>query len=88
MDNTAGEIGPVNLGNPGEFTMLELADLVLELTGSSSEIEFRQLPQDDPKQRQPDISRAEKMLGWKPTIALREGLSQTIEYFAPRVKTS
>jgi UDP-glucuronate decarboxylase len=88
MDNQAGEVGPVNLGNPGEFTMLELADLVLELTGSSSEIEFRPLPQDDPRQRQPDISKAKSVLGWEPSIALREGLSKTIEYFAPRVKTS
>lgn len=87
MDNQAGEVGPVNLGNPGEFTMLELADLVLELTGSSSEIECRPLPQDDPRQRQPDISKAKSVLGWEPSIALREGLSKTIEYFAPRVKT-
>ena len=82
MENTAGEVGPVNLGNPGEFTMLELAEKVLELTGSSSSIEHLPLPQDDPKQRQPDISRAKKSLGWEPTIPLSEGLVKTIEYFS------
>ena len=82
MENTAGEVGPVNLGNPGEFTMLELAEKVLELTGSSSSIEHLPLPQDDPKQRQPDISRAKKSLGWEPTVPLNEGLVKTIEYFS------
>lgn len=81
MDNTSGEVGPVNLGNPGEFTMKELADLVLEHTGSKSTIEFLPLPQDDPRQRQPDISKAKKILGWEPTIALRDGLVRTIKYF-------
>ena len=81
MDNPEGLIGPVNLGNPGEFTMNELAETVLELTGSSSPIEYRPLPQDDPKQRQPDISLAKKALGWEPTVALREGLDRTIQYF-------
>ena len=81
MDNDKGIVGPVNLGNPGEFTMLELAETVKELTGSTSPIEFRPLPQDDPKQRQPDISLAKNELGWEPTIALREGLNQTIQYF-------
>jgi UDP-glucuronate decarboxylase len=81
MDNTAGEVGPVNLGNPGEFTMKELADLVLEHTGSASKIEFLPLPQDDPRQRQPDISQAKKILGWEPTIALKDGLARTIKYF-------
>jgi UDP-glucuronate decarboxylase len=81
MENAVGEVGPVNIGNPGEFTMLELAEKVLELTGSSSEIEHLPLPQDDPKQRQPDISRAKKSLGWEPTIALNDGLVKTIEYF-------
>jgi UDP-glucuronate decarboxylase len=74
-------IGPINLGNPGEFTMLELASLVLERTGSASRIEFHRLPQDDPKQRRPDISQAERDLGWRPTIPLEVGLSRTIEYF-------
>jgi UDP-glucuronate decarboxylase len=81
MDNTSGEVGPVNLGNPGEFTMKELADLVLEHTGSKSTIEFLPLPQDDPRQRQPDITRAKKILGWEPTIALKDGLVRTIKYF-------
>lgn len=73
--------GPINLGNPGEFTIRELAEIVIELTGSSSEIVRRPLPQDDPKQRCPDISQAEQVLGWKPKIALREGLEKTIAYF-------
>ena len=85
MENTAGEVGPVNLGNPGEFTMLELAEKVLELTGSSSTVEHLPLPQDDPKQRQPDISRAKKSLGWEPTVPLNEGLVKTIEYFSKTV---
>lgn len=72
---------PVNIGNPGEFTMLELAELVLELTGSKSKIVFMPLPQDDPMQRCPDISRAREVLGWEPKIPLREGLLRTIEYF-------
>lgn len=72
---------PVNIGNPGEFTMLELARLVQELTGTSSKIEFRPLPADDPKQRKPDISKAKQLLGWKPKIALRAGLVPTLEYF-------
>jgi UDP-glucuronate decarboxylase len=81
MENTAGETGPVNLGNPGEFTMIELAELVLELTGSSSAIEHLPLPQDDPKQRQPNIDKAKSVLGWEPTVALRDGLVHTIAYF-------
>jgi UDP-glucuronate decarboxylase len=81
MNNGANEVGPVNLGTPGEFTMKELADLVLELTGSASQIEFLPLPQDDPKQRQPDISKARKVLGWEPAVALKDGLKKTIKYF-------
>jgi len=73
--------GPVNLGNPREFTMLELAEQVLELTGSRSGIEFHPLPKDDPTRRRPDISRARDLLGWEPRIPLAEGLSRTIEYF-------
>jgi UDP-glucuronate decarboxylase len=74
--------GPVNLGNPGEFTMLELAELVLKITGSKSVIEHRPLPPDDPTQRRPDISLAkEKLEGWEPKIPLAEGLKKTIEYF-------
>ena len=81
MDNTSSETGPVNLGNPGEFTMSELATLVLEMTGSKSSLEHRDLPQDDPKQRQPDISKAKKVLNWEPAVALKDGLARTIEYF-------
>ena len=87
LENTSGEVGPVNLGNPGEFTMLELAEKVLELTGSSSSVEHLPLPQDDPKQRQPDISRAKKSLGWEPTVPLHEGLVKTIEYFSRSLAT-
>lgn len=73
--------GPVNLGNPHEFSMRELADLVLELTVSSSKITFHPLPQDDPRQRQPNIAVAESVLGWSPSIALRNGIAKTIAYF-------
>mgnify|MGYP003630147636 CR=1 FL=1 len=73
--------GPINLGNPGEFTMRQLAETVLELTGSKSEIVNRPLPSDDPRQRQPDISKAKSALDWEPTIPLAEGLKPTIEYF-------
>ena len=74
-------IGPVNLGNPGEFTMLELAEKVIRLTGSKSKLVFMPLPADDPTQRKPDISLAKEKLKWKPTIALEDGLKETIEYF-------
>ena len=73
--------GPVNLGNPGEFSMLELAERVIELTGSGSRLAYRPLPEDDPRQRQPDITLARERLGWAPTVALGEGLEQTIAYF-------
>jgi len=73
--------GPVNIGNPGEFTMIELAELVIELTDSSSTITFLPLPQDDPTQRCPDITRARELLGWEPKIGLREGLELTIDWF-------
>lgn len=75
------ETGPVNLGNPGEFTIRQLAELVVELTGSKSQIVRRPLPQDDPTRRRPDISRARALLGWEPTVQLREGLERTIAYF-------
>lgn len=75
------EIGPINIGNPGEFTMRELADLVLELTGSKSRVTFRPLPEDDPTQRCPDISKARDLLGWSPKIDLRQGLERTIRWF-------
>ncbi|MEA2069012.1 MAG: SDR family NAD-dependent epimerase/dehydratase, partial [Verrucomicrobiota bacterium] len=73
--------GPINIGNPGEFTMIELAENVIELTGSKSKLVFEELPADDPKQRQPDITLAKEKLGWEPTVPLREGLARTIEYF-------
>ena len=76
------QIGPINIGNPGEFTMVELAELVLELTGSSSEIVHEPLPEDDPTQRKPDITKARELLGWEPKVELREGLARTIEHFA------
>ncbi|MDR2954181.1 MAG: SDR family oxidoreductase [Prevotella sp.] len=81
MNSADSFIGPVNTGNPGEFTMLELANLVLELTNSKSKLVFKPLPSDDPKQRKPDISLAKKELGWEPKIALKDGLIKTIEYF-------
>jgi UDP-glucuronate decarboxylase len=74
-------LGPVNIGNPGEFTIKELAEKVISLTNSSSKLIFNPLPSDDPKQRQPDISLASEKLGWKPTITLEDGLKKTIEYF-------
>ena len=73
--------GPINLGNPGEFTMLELAQQVIELTGSSSKLQFQPLPQDDPRQRQPNIERAKADLGWDVSVPLRAGLGKTIDYF-------
>jgi UDP-glucuronate decarboxylase len=78
--------GPVNIGNPGEFTMLELAELVLQKVGGKSKITFRPLPADDPKQRQPDITLAKQKLGWEPKIPLSEGLDHTIAYFAQLLK--
>ena len=73
--------GPVNIGNPGEFTMLELAEKVIRLTGSKSKLAFQPLPQDDPKQRKPDITLAQNELGWNPTVDLEEGLTRTIAFF-------
>ena len=75
----SGEHDPVNIGNPDEFTLLELAETVIDITGSKSEIIFEALPTDDPKQRKPDITRAKELLGWEPEIGLREGLERTIE---------
>ncbi|MCU1323336.1 MAG: UDP-glucuronate decarboxylase [Acidobacteriaceae bacterium] len=72
---------PVNIGNPVEFTMLECAQVVLQVTGSASEIVFRPLPQDDPSRRRPDITKARKLLGWEPVVQLREGLEMSLEYF-------
>ena len=81
MASEASFTGPVNLGNPGEFSMLALADAVMRETGSVSATVFKPLPQDDPLQRKPDISLARKALDWKPKIELQEGLSRTVEYF-------
>lgn len=82
MNDTPGDFtGPMNLGNPGEFTIMDLAETVLELTGSKSEIVFRPLPENDPMQRKPDISLAKSTIGWEPTIRLHDGLRKTIEYF-------
>ncbi len=81
MATEKGVTGPINLGNPGEFTMLELAEKVIQLTGSKSKLVFMPLPTDDPKQRQPDISLAKQNLGWQPKVNLEDGLKETINYF-------
>ena len=81
MDTEPEVTGPINIGNPNEFTIRELAEQVIQLTGSKSKIVQQALPTDDPKQRQPDISKAKKLLGWEPKVALVEGLGHTIEYF-------
>jgi UDP-glucuronate decarboxylase len=82
MDTEAGFTGPINLGNPGEFTMLELAEKVLSLVGSKSKLTFLPLPQDDPKQRQPIIDLAKRKLGgWEPKVNLEDGLKETVRYF-------
>jgi len=81
METRPETTGPINLGNPDEFTMRELAELILALTGSRSKIVHRPLPQDDPRQRKPDISEAERLLGWRPNTLLQEGLAKTIPYF-------
>ena len=79
-------MGPVNLGNPGEFTIRELAELVIELTGSKSELAFRPLPENDPTRRRPDITLAKERLGWEPKVALRDGLQHTIAYFDQQLR--
>jgi UDP-glucuronate decarboxylase len=81
MNSDPTFLGPVNIGNPGEFTMIELAEQVIALTNSSSTLVHRPLPSDDPRQRRPDISLASEKLGWAPEISLAEGLLPTIEYF-------
>ena len=81
MNSPDDVIGPINLGNPGEFTIAELADLVIAQTGTTAGIEYLPLPQDDPVRRQPDITRAKETLGWEPTIPLQDGLKRTVEYF-------
>jgi len=82
-----GDAQPTNIGNPDEYTVRQLADLVVELTGSSSPVVREPLPVDDPKVRRPDITRARRMLGWEPTVAVRDGLARTIEYFRGLVGT-
>jgi len=81
MESAAEVTGPINVGNPVEFTILELAENVLKKVGGKSKIRFMPLPGDDPRQRRPDISKAEALLGWKPTITLENGLEPTIAYF-------
>jgi UDP-glucuronate decarboxylase len=81
MDSPDAITGPINIGNPTEFTIRQLAETVIDMTGSRSQLVFEPLPADDPKQRRPDISKAEELLGWGPTIPLREGLIRTIAYF-------
>jgi UDP-glucuronate decarboxylase len=81
MDTPHEITGPINVGNPNEFSITQLAELVVAKTGSSSKIDYRPLPSDDPKQRQPDIRRAQEVVNWKPTVELDQGLDQTIAYF-------
>jgi len=81
MNTEKGFTGPVNLGNPCEFSILELAEIIIDLTNSKSKLIFNDLPQDDPKQRQPDITLAKEKLNWEPKIQLKEGLPKTIKYF-------
>ncbi len=81
MDSADTVTGPINIGNPNEFTIRQLAEQVIELTGSKSQLVFRPLPQDDPKQRQPNIEKAREILGWEPKVQLRDGLTKTIAYF-------
>lgn len=89
MMNSADDFfGPVNIGNPDEFTILQLAQMIIDLTGGSSKIDFQPLPADDPTQRKPDIKLAQQKLGWQPKIALEQGLVTTIQYFRDTLKTS
>ena len=81
MESDKGFTGPVNLGNPSEFTTLELAERVLTLVGSKSKLKFMPLPEDDPKQRQPDITTAKENLDWSPSVPLEDGLKRTVDYF-------
>lgn len=87
MNSPEGITGPINIGNPVEFTMLELAETVLRLTASKSKLTFKPLPSDDPKQRQPNITKARNLLGWEPRTPLEEGLKPTIAYFAKLLKS-
>ena len=87
MMNNEEHIGPVNLGNPDEYTILQLAEAVRQLTGSALDIDFKPLPQDDPRRRQPDITRAKNWLDWSPTVPLNDGLEKTIAYFRTHLQT-
>jgi UDP-glucuronate decarboxylase len=85
--NTQKDVtGPMNLGNPVEFTIMELAEKVIALTGSKSKIVLKSLPQDDPRQRKPDITLASNYIGWKPSVELEQGLTRTLEYFKTKIK--
>jgi UDP-glucuronate decarboxylase len=88
MDSAHGVIGPINLGNPTEFTILQLASQVLDLVGSRSRIVHRPLPTDDPRQRRPDISKARQLLAWSPRTPIAEGLKRTISYFEDLLRDS
>jgi UDP-glucuronate decarboxylase len=88
MESDVEITGPINLGNPGEFTVKELAEKIIEKIPTTSTMEFLPLPQDDPVRRQPDITRAKTQLGWEPTIALDQGLDKTIDYFKGVIKQS
>jgi UDP-glucuronate decarboxylase len=81
MESDKSVSGPINLGNPNEFTMLELAQKVIKLTNSESKIIYQPLPEDDPRQRQPNIDKAKNILGWQPVTQLNEGLDKTVTYF-------
>jgi len=85
MDSDANITGPINIGNPGEFTMLQLAEKVISLVGGKSKITYMPLPSDDPKQRQPDITQAKVTLGWEPKVSLDDGLKETVAYFRKRL---
>ena len=85
LDNKSNLLGPLNVGNPNEISMLEIAKKILELTNSKSEICYKELPLDDPKQRKPDITRIERELGWSPKVSLEDGLTRTIEDFSRRI---
>jgi UDP-glucuronate decarboxylase len=86
MMNSNDFSGPVNIGNPHEFTILQLAEMVIKMTKSKSKITFKPLPQDDPTQRQPNISLAKEKLGWEPKVSLEEGLEKTIAYFKQKIQ--
>lgn len=86
MQTKNGITGPINIGNPGEFSMIELAEAIIELTNSKSELIFNPLPKDDPQKRRPDITQAREILGWEPKIALRDGLEKTISYFQGQLR--